>query len=154
MTPFWPAHLSSLGRAFVHHSNHALIRTFSSNSLASSSTTMTIHMSAQSPLTNLHAASGWLTIFKIGCHMNGTNLDSTHQCLVVHLPGSLIRSIHIFCNCAMQTAKSFHQISLLLQRPQSRHSLMALSALAFPHGRDGSKHILMTQSCAQFGTLR
>jgi len=41
--PFWPAHLSSLGRAFVHHSNHALIRTFSSNSLASSSTTTTIH---------------------------------------------------------------------------------------------------------------
>ena len=154
MTPFWPAHLSSLGRAFVHHSNHALIRTFSSNSLASSSTTTTIHMSAQSPLMILHVASGWSTILNIGCHMNGKNLDSTYQCLVVHLPCSSIRSIRIFCTCAMQTAKSFHQISLLLQRPQSRHLLMALSALAFPHGRDGYRHILMIQNCAQFGTSR
>ncbi len=144
MTPFWPAHLSSLGREFVHHLNPALIKTFSSNSLASSSTTTTIRMSAQSPLTNLHVASDWSTIFNIGCHMKGTNLDSTHQCLVVHLPGSSIRSICIFCTCATQTAKSFRPISLLLRRPQSRHSLMALSALAFPPGRDGSKHILRT----------
>jgi hypothetical protein len=50
--------------------------------------------------------------------------------------------------------KVFCPISLLLRRPQSRHSLMALSALAFPPGRDGSKHILTTQSCAQFGTSR
>jgi len=58
------------------------------------------------------------------CHMNGTNLDSTYQCLVVHLPCSSIRSIRIFCTCAMQTAKSFRQISLLLRWPQSRHSLI------------------------------
>ena len=97
-------------------------------------------MSVQSPLTNLHLALGWLTIFNIRCHMKGTNLDSTGQCLVVHLPGSLIRSICIFCICATQTSKSFHQISLLLRRPQSRHSLMALSALAF--------HTNNTELCA------
>ena len=120
MTPFWPAHLSSLGRAFVHHSNHAQIKTFSSNSLASSSITTTIHMSAQSPLTNSHVASGWLTIFNIGCHMKGTNLDSTHQCLVVHLPGffDLVHS-HLLslrdANCEVFSPNQFAALAATIQ---------------------------------------
>ncbi len=152
--PFWPACLSFCGRAFVHLLNLAPIRTYSSNSLASSSATTITRMFVLYQLMDLHVVSSWSTIFNIGCLMSGTNLALMLQCQVVRLHGYSTRCIHISCTCATQTATSFCPISLLLPVPQFKRSSMAPFALAFPHGSGGYKHMPATLNCAQFVTSR
>ena len=113
---FWPAHQSYHRRAFAHLLNPALIRIFSSNSLVLSPVTRTTYMSGLNPIMNLHVVLVWLTTFNIGCLTNSTHLDSMPPCLDVHHPGNSSTSTHIYCTCAMQTAKYFCPISLQCRR--------------------------------------
>jgi hypothetical protein len=102
---------------------------------------------------SLLVSSTLSTKYNIACPTRGMSLASMQQCPAAHQLGSSSTFTHILCIFAIQTARSFHPISLQHPQPQLRLMSIASFALVFHPRNDGYRLMPMTPSCAQYKTL-